>query len=163
MLTNPVAAASALVELSPGITTRRPSWQIPAVTMCGRHGGGKRHIWFGFVEPSGLDDRAPDPVAIGRPGHRLDDETDKSEAMVRVFEAGIGVNDRRRRQISTKLRFVEERAGVAPLATVGPIADDTGAVRQQLRERRLGDRRVEAVDVLPGAVVEGELTLFAQL
>ena len=131
--------------------------------MSGRCSGGERHVRFGLVEPGGLDDGAADPISISRPGHRLDDQADQAEAMVRVFESGIGVDGRGRRQIGTKLRFVEERAGVLPLAAVIAIAHDAGTVRQQLCDRRLRNCRVKAFHVLPDAVVEREFALFAQL
>src|SRR5215469_4849791 len=137
--------------------------QLAAVAMRDRRGSGEGHIRVGFIEPDRLDDLAPDPAAIRLSGHRFNDETGQAVTVVRVFKAGIGLDDRRRRQIGAQLRFVEEWTRVLPLAAVGAIADDAGAVREQLGDRRLRNRRVKALHILTGAVVETELALFAKL
>ena len=58
---------------------------------------------------------------------------------------------------------VEIRPPVDELAGVVAVADDAGGVREKLRDGRARDRRMQAVDIIAGRIVELELALLAQL
>ena len=129
-----------------------PERQLGAVAMSDRARTAATGM-SGSVSSSsaGVDDRLLDPAAIGRSRYRLDDETGKAIAVVRIFEAGVWLDYRCRRKIGPQLRRVEEWAAVLPLTAVAPVANDAGAVREKLRDRGLRNRRMEAVDVLSDA------------
>ena len=83
--------------------------------------------------------------------------------MVRILEAGIRLDYRGRCKIRQQLSFAEERSPILPLAAVGAVAGDTGAVRKQLGDCRRRNLRMQALDVPPDAIIKAELTLFAKL
>jgi hypothetical protein len=83
--------------------------------------------------------------------------------VVRIFEPGVRLDDRCRRKIGAQLGRAEEWAPVLPLAAIAAVANDPGAVREQLTDCRGRDLRMQALDVPPDAVVEAKLALFTQL
>ena len=83
-------------------------------------------------------------------------------AVVGVFEAAVRRQRRSLGERRAQLVLAEERAAVLPLAGIGAVADQPGAVRQQLRERHLGDGRMQAVNKPPCRIVELEPARFAQ-
>lgn len=83
--------------------------------------------------------------------------------MVRVFVAGVAVDDRSFGEVVTKLGLVPERPAVGPLPGIGAVADDAGGVGKELRQGRLGQLRVQSVDMAAGGIVELQLALLAQL
>src|SRR5262249_26396348 len=110
-----------------------------------------------------LDDRLPDPVAIGRPRYRLDNQSGQTIAVVRIFEPGVWFDHRRRRKVGAQFGRVEEWPPVLPLAAIAAVANNTGAVREQLCDRCPRDRRMQPVDMVTNLIVEAELACFAKL
>jgi len=85
------------------------------------------------------------------------------QPVVGIFHAGVRRDHRRRGQGGAQLGFIGERPPVGPLAGIGTVAHQTGAVGQQLGQGYLGHRRMEAVHMAPYGIVEAELAGFAQL
>jgi hypothetical protein len=136
--------------------------ELGAVAPGHRDARAERRIRLGFPQAGRRDDGALDPVGIGLAGDGLDDETGEAVAVVRIFEAAIRIEHGRCAQRSLQLAGVEERAAVLPLAGVGAVADKAGAVREQLRDRRLGHGRMQPLDVAADGIVELQLALLAQ-
>jgi hypothetical protein len=59
----------------------------------------QRHVGRRFLQPGGIDDFALDPSRIRLAYNGLDHETEKSEAVIGIFEPRIGLDDRVRGQI----------------------------------------------------------------
>src|ERR1700752_2890391 len=123
----------------------------------------ERHIGCGLGQAGGIDDLALDPLAIRFAGDRLDDEADKAIAMIGILEPRVRRDDRRRLEVRGELLCGWKRTAIGEEAGVAPVADKPGAVRQQLRDGGARSGWVEAADILPGRVIELELTLLAQL
>src|SRR5271166_371016 len=140
-----------------------PERQLGAVATSDGHSIGNRHIRLGLLEPGCVDDRLFDPAAKGGSSHRLDNKTGEAIAVIRIFEAGVWLDHRCRRKVDSELRYAGEWATVLPRGCIATVANDAGGVREKLRDRGLRDRGMEALDVLPDAVVESELTRFAEL
>src|SRR5262249_7315748 len=83
--------------------------------------------------------------------------------MVRVFEAGAALQDRRLRQVGPQLIGIAKGPAIVPLAAVDAVADDPRAVRQQLQDRHLGQLRMQAVDMAASPVVKRQAAFLAQL
>ena len=69
----------------------------------------------------------------------------------------------RRLQRRHQLLVVEIGPAVGEVSGVIAVAGEAGAVRQQLRDGRLRDLRVQALDVLSDGIVQPQFALFAQL
>jgi len=123
----------------------------------------KWHVGFGLAQAGGCHDLALDPAAIRLARDRLDHEAKQAKAMVRIFEARVGRNRRRRPQLGHQLPLAQIRPTVAELAGVSAVAGEAGAVRQQLRDRGLRDLRMQPLDVKPCGIVEPQFALLAQL
>ncbi|MET4444749.1 hypothetical protein ABIB75_003026 [Bradyrhizobium sp. GM2.2] len=66
-------------------------------------------------------------------------------------------------QFREQLARVEIGTAVDELAGIGAVARQSRAVREHLRNRRFGDARMQAGDMLADGIVEPELALLAQL
>src|SRR5262245_47976369 len=102
----------------------------------------QRRIGKRLVEPGGIDNLAFDPREVRLAGHRLDDKAYEAVAVVRVFEARVGFDGRRGRELSPEFLGVEEGPPVEELTAVGPVTDDARAVGKQLGNRHSRDRGV---------------------
>jgi len=107
-----------------------PHGQAKRVTARERGRLEKWHVGFGLAQAGGCHDLALDPAAIGLARDRLDHEAKQAKAMVRIFEARVGRNRRRRPQLGHQLPLAQIRPTVAELAGVGAVAGEAGAVRQ---------------------------------
>ena len=90
-------------------------------------------------------------------------EAGKAKAVVRIFEPSVRLDHRCRRKVGAQFGRVEEWAPVLPRAVVAAVSDDSGAMREQLRDRCLRDRGMKPIDVPPDAVVETKAACFAKL
>ena len=133
------------------------------MTACERGPLGQRHVGFGLAQACGHNDLAFDPVPIWLFRNRLDHEAEQSKSVVGIFEARIRCDGRRQLQVRHQLLRAEIRPSIAELAGVGAVAGETGAVRQQLRDRGLGYLRMQAFDILPDRIVQPQFALLAQL
>ncbi|MGY3276418.1 hypothetical protein ACVJ5M_004015 [Bradyrhizobium sp. S3.7.6] len=124
---------------------------------------GKRRIRLSLAQACGLDDLALDPGGVGLLRHGFDDEAEQAKAVVGVFEARPRLDRGRQLQFREQLPGVEIGTVVDELPGIGAIARQPRAVREHLRNRRLGDARMQAADMLADRVVEPQLALVAQL
>src|SRR6185437_2679412 len=117
----------------------------------------------GLFEPGRLDDLAPDPRRVILAGQRLDDEPGQREAVVGILEPRVALDRRAAGEIAADLRDAEKGPPIEPLAAIGAVAHEPGAVREELSDRRLGDRLVQVADMLADGIVEPQPALLAQL
>jgi hypothetical protein len=121
----------------------------------------------GVAEAEWLDDRSTDVVPVGRPGGRLDDESEESEPQVGVVEGrpdrdlGTAVDHELDQLVRVGERPVED-----PVVSVRTVTDHAGAHLQQLphgggRDRgpALDERRYEG----PDRVVESQESTVGEL
>ena len=116
-----------------------------------------------LLEPDGIDDLALHPGGERLAGDGLDHQADETEPVVGILEARVGLDGGSGLEIGHQLLGVEEGAPIQELAGLLAVADDAGAVREDLAERGAGNPRVQALDVVSDRIVELELTLLAQL
>src|ERR1019366_10633729 len=135
--------------------------QLAAMAARHRRGPRYRHVGMCFIQPSGIDDLALDPGGERLAGEGLDREADEAESVVGILESRVGLDRGRGLEIRHQLVRVEEAAPIRELARILPVADDAGAVRQDLAKRGAGNPRVQIPDVMPDLIVELELALFA--
>src|SRR6185503_6008113 len=74
-----------------------------------------------------------------------------------------GRDDERLLEVGPELGLVKVGPAIGELPSIRAVTDDTGRVRKQLRDGGARDRRVQAIDIVPGRVVEFELALLTQL
>ena len=137
--------------------------QFSRVAARERRALGKRRVRLGLAQACGLDDLALDPDGVGLLRHGFDHEAEQAKAVIGIFEARAGLDRGRQLQLREQLLGVEIGAAVDELAGIGAVARQPGAVREHLRDRRLGDARMQAADILADRIVEPELALLAQL
>src|SRR5215475_973744 len=116
--------------------------------------GRMRHVGRGLGETGGIDDLALDPDGVGLAGDRLDREPEQSVAVVGVFEACVRRDRRYLSQLGQKLIGLEVRPPIRELSGVATVADQPGAVREQLRDRGLRDLLMQLLDVVADCIVE---------
>ncbi len=135
----------------------------PRVAARERRALGKRRVRLGFAQARRLDDLALDPDGVGLFRDGLDHEAEQAKTVIGIFEAGAGLDRGRQLQLREQLLRVEIGAAVDELAGIGAVARQARAVRQHLCDRRLGNARMQAADMLADGIVEPELALLAQL
>ena len=97
------------------------------------------HVGFGLGKAKGRDDLAANPGGVGFVGHGFNDEAKQREAVVRVFEPGVAVKNRRLGQVGEELGLIEEGADARKLVAGATVASEAGGVRHDLGKGRLGD------------------------
>src|SRR5262249_12075394 len=117
----------------------------------------------GFRETGCIDYLALDPCPVRLAGDGCYDQTEQAKAVIGIFEARGGVDNGWCLEIVQQLVDTKEWPASGELAVVGAIANDAGAMRQDLAQGCARDSRVQAIDIKAGSVVEPELALFTQL
>src|ERR1019366_3995470 len=74
-----------------------------------------------------------------------------------------GLDDGGCRECCPQLALVEERATVLPLTALGAVVGNMGAMREELPDRRFRHGGVQALDKLPGRIVELQFAPLAHL
>jgi hypothetical protein len=139
VLTKPAAGVRALSGIVAwdelGATKQGPAG-VAAGEGCARREG---HVRFGLGEAKRRDDLAANPGGVGFVGDGFYDEAEQGEAVVRVFEPGVAVENGRLGQVGEELGLIEEGAKACELVAGATVAREAGGVRHDLGKRGLGD------------------------